>query len=311
MEQTTTISNKLVDDARSVKNSYDALVSEYYNDLWNYCKYITGSAWDGEDLFQETLIKSFGLLPQRWSEITDKKYYLFRMATNTWLDQCRKRNREIGILNETTEAHYEFSDKLALQEILISLDSHLPPKQTAAFLLMDVFRFSAEEAAGIVRSTPGGVYAAVQRARRKIESLDFMNVKTKGEFQLNPTIKAYLEAFNTGDLDKMLSLFSEQAHNEAFNGFQEFSKEEMVKGSLRFGLPGHSAKEFILWGRPVIVVLAEGEHGPEIHDIQIQEVENGKIVSHQSYFFRKEFIMAAAKELGYHPQLIKPPVDWS
>ena len=137
--------------------------------------------------------------------------------------------------------------------------------------------------------------------------MDFSQPKTHPDTQVqNPTIQAYLEAFNNGDLDSMLKLFSDQAQNEAFFGFQEFSKSEMLKGSLKFGLPGHTAQEFILWDKPVIIVLANGE----IHDIQLQEIENGKIVSHKSYFFRKELILAAAEELGLKAQMVKPPVNW-
>ncbi len=307
MEQASTISKGFVEDARKLRNEFEDIVSDYSTDLWNYCKYVTGSPWDGEDLFQETMIKAFGLLPERWGDITDKKYYLFRVATNTWLDQCRKQKREIGTLDETPEANLDFSDHLRLEEILTSLESNLTPKQTAAFLLLDIFQFNAEEIAGIVLSTPGGVYSAVQRARRKIASLDFSQSKMKGKSpNQTPTIQAYLQAFNNGDLDSMLRLFSNQAQNEAFFGFQEFSKSEMLKGSLKFGLPGHTAQEFILWNKPVIIVLAHGE----IHDIQMQEIENGKIVSHKSYFFRKEFILAAAEELGMKAQLVKPPVNW-
>lgn len=307
MEQASTISKEFVEDARKLRNEFEEIVFVYSKDLWNYCKYVTGSPWDGEDLFQETMIKAFGLLPQRWSDITDKKYYLFRVATNTWLDQCRKQKRDIGTLDETPESNLDFSDHLRLEEILTSLDSNLTPKQTAAFLLLDIFQFSAEEIAGIVRSTPGGVYSAVQRARKKITSMDFSQPKTHPDTQVqNPTIQAYLEAFNNGDLDSMLKLFSDQAQNEAFFGFQEFSKSEMLKGSLKFGLPGHTAQEFILWDKPVIIVLANGE----IHDIQLQEIENGKIVSHKSYFFRKELILAAAEELGLKAQMVKPPVNW-
>ncbi|WP_404349448.1 RNA polymerase sigma factor [Sutcliffiella horikoshii] len=307
MEQTSTISKGFVEDARKLRNEFEEIVSVYSTNLWNYCKYVTGSPWDGEDLFQETMIKAFGLLPQRWGDITDKKYYLFRVATNTWLDQCRKQKREIGTLDETPEANLDFSDHLRLEEILTSLEANLTPKQTAAFLLLDIFQFNAEEIAGIVHSTPGGVYSAVQRARRKIASLDFAQSKVQPDIQVqNPTIQSYLQAFNNGDLDSMLRLFSDQAQNEAFFGFQEFSKSEMLKGSLKFGLPGHTAQEFILWNIPVIIVLANGE----IHDIQMQEIENGKIVSHKSYFFRKEFILAAAEELGMKAQLVKPPVNW-
>ncbi|CAG9622308.1 RNA polymerase sigma factor [Sutcliffiella rhizosphaerae] len=312
MDQINNINKFLVEEARKLRNEFAEIVSVYSSDLWNYCKYVTSSPWDGEDLYQETMIKAFGLLPQRWSDITDKKFYLFRVATNTWLDQCRKLKREIGTLDEVPEPNLDFSDRLFLEEILTSLESNLTPKQTAAFLLLDIFQFSAEEVAGIVKSTPGGVYSAVQRARRKIASVDFSINKTKINTPgHNVTIQAYLEAFNNGDLNSMLKLFSEQAQNEAFFGFQEFSKNEMLKGSLRFGLPGHKAKEIILWGKPVIIVLTNGDHGLELHDIQMQEIENGKIVSHKSYFFRKEFILAAAEELGLKVQLVKPPVNWS
>ncbi|MDR7072441.1 sigma-70 family RNA polymerase sigma factor [Fictibacillus barbaricus] len=312
MEQTKYMDTDLVSAARKLRNEFEEIVSVYSTDLWNYCKYVTGSSWDGEDLYQETMIKSFGLLPQRWSEITDKKNYLFRVATNTWLDQCRKLKREVGTLDEAHEPNLDLSDRLLVEEILTSLESNLTPKQTAAFLLLDIFQFSAEEVAGIVQSTPGGVYSSVQRARKKIASLDFSNSQTKAYHQSqNATVQAYLEAFNNGDLDSMLKLFSDQAQNEAFFGFQEFSKDEMLKGSLKFGLPGHTAREFILWGKPVIVILSSGVNGQEIHDIQMQVVENGKIVSHKSYFFRKEFILAAAEELGIKAQLVKPPVYWS
>jgi RNA polymerase sigma factor (sigma-70 family) len=312
MKQTLNFDNDIVNETRRLQNEFEEIVSIYSSDLWNFCKYVTGSAWDGEDLYQETMIKSFSLLTYRWSEITDKKYYLFRMATNTWLDQCRKLKREVGTLEESIEPTQDFSDTLVLEEILITLESNLTPKQTAAFLLLDIFQFTAEEVAGIVHSTPGGVYASVQRARRNIASLDSSPSKTKGDTKIsNATIQAYLAAFNSGDLQGMLQLFSDQAQNEAFLGFQEFSKDEMLKGSLKFGLPGHTAQATILWGKPVIIVLADGEHGPEIHDIQMQEVENGKIVSHKSYFFRKEFILAAAEELKIKAQLVKPPVDWS
>ncbi|MDM5227257.1 RNA polymerase sigma factor [Cytobacillus sp. NJ13] len=306
------ITKDIVDETRKVRGEFFEIISDHSTDLWNYCKYITGSPWDGEDLYQESIIKAFGLLPQRWSEITDKKHYLFRVATNTWIDLCRKLKREVRLLEEISEPIEDFSSPLLLEEILLSLDSILTPKQLAAFLLLNIFQFSAEEVAGIVQSTPGGVYSSVQRARRKIASFDFTQSKSGlNSREKNVTIQSYLKAFNNGDLNGMLALFSVQAQNEAYLGFQEFSKDEMIKGSLRFGLPGHRAQEIILWDKPVIIVFADGDHGPEIHDIQVQEIENGKIVNHKSYFFRKEFILAAAKELGVNAQLKKPPVDWT
>lgn len=311
MEQT--VNEVLIEETRKLKNEYEEMIQPYSTDLWNFCRYVTGSPWDGEDLYQDTIIKSFGLLPQQWDKVLDKKSYLFRIATNTWMDQCRRSKREIGSLEEVPEQSLDFTDGLILEEVLTSLHTKFTPKQTTAYLLFDIFRLNAEEVAGIVKSTPGGVYTTVQRVRKKIKEIDFsaQPIELPNEDTANETIKAYLKAFNDGDLSNMLSLFSDQAQNEAFLGFQEFNKSEMRNGSLRFGLPGHLAKQVSLWGKRVIVVLADGAEGPELHDVQIQEVENGEIVSNRSYFFRKELILAAAKELGVKAQMVKPPVNWS
>jgi RNA polymerase sigma factor (sigma-70 family) len=303
------ITQNIIDETRMARDAFSIMVGAFSNDLWSYCTYIAGSPWDGEDLYQETLLKAFGMLPERWSDLTDQKSYLFRMATNAWFDLCRKRKHEVGRLLEDDISGVLPMDTLELEEALLRVHEFLTPKQAAAFLLVDVFRFSAEEAAGIVHTTRGGIYAALQRARQNLKenhSGEGKPLKTKDN-ETNETVDIYLEAFNTGNLDKLLSLFSSTAHNEAFLGFQEYSKEEMKNGSMRFGLPGHTAKRITLWGRHVIMVITDDG---ELHDIQVQEVENDQIVVHESYFFRKEFMLAAGEELGVTVQLNKPPVDW-
>ncbi|TLS36907.1 RNA polymerase sigma factor [Pseudalkalibacillus caeni] len=300
--------------ARELKFDFNELIAEYREDLWKYCRYLTGSPWDGEDLYQETLIKAFGAFYQRWHP-TNPKSYIYRIATNTWIDQCRKEKRQIGYLEEEHEPVQEFIDTLHLEDALEQLFSLFTPRQTAAFLLMDVFQFTADEVAGIVKTTPGAVYATVRRVRNKLQDSPkdekkkyFVSQKrSPGEEKV---IQTYLKALNQGNIDDMLSLISDYAVNEADMGFQEFSKDEMRKGSVQHGLPGFRAEEKILWGKPVIVVFASSADGPQIHDIQYQEVENGKIVAHRSFFFRKELIFAASEELGIPPQLDKPPVKW-
>lgn len=311
MESAKYIQPAFTQETRNIRNEFEEMIAIYSTDLWNYCRYITGSQWDGEDLYQDTVIKSFGLLPERWGDVTNKKSYLFRMATNGWLDQCRKNNREIGMLEEAEETEVAFNERLELEEVLSQLAVHLTPKQAAAFILFDVFKFSAEEIAGIVHSTTGGVYSSIQRARKKINATDFSNPNHKElSSEQNETITAYLKAFNQGDLESLLELFSDQAQNEAYLGFNEFSKREMRNGSMKFGLPGFKGESIILWGKPVIMILTNDEV-PLLHDIQCQEVENSKIVHHKSYFFRKELMFAAGKELGVEVQLEKGPVDWT
>ncbi|MDM5317115.1 sigma-70 family RNA polymerase sigma factor [Fictibacillus sp. b24] len=295
-----------------LRQRFDEEIRDFSDGLWKYCRYLTGSPWDGEDLFQETMLKALGGLYTRWQP-TNLKSYLYRTATNAWIDYCRKEKRSLGVLGEEHEPIEEFSDSLDLEEALEKLYELFTPRQTAVFLLMEIFRFKAEEVASIVKTTPGAVYATTRRMKTKLKENkhDDIKYKPKNAPQKSKVIQAYLNAFNDGDIEGMLSLISDHAHYEASLGFLEVNKDEIREGSLAYGLPGHHAIQSLLWGKPVIVVLAELDQCPQVHDIQYQEVENGKIVYHRSFFFRKEFIVAASKELGYAPQLNKPPLNWT
>ena len=305
------MTNSLYEPSRELRQKFDSLIDEFGEGLWNYCRYLTGSPWDGEDLYQETILKVLGGLYQRWHP-TNLKSYLYRIATNTWIDQCRRNRCNVGALLEEDVPSEELTDNLELEEALVMLFQLFPPRQTAVFLLMEVFHFHANEIASIVKTTPGAVYATIRRMKNKLQTTTIAPkaIKTTN-INKSEVIQAYLKAFNDGDMEGILELISDQAHYEASLGFIEVTKNEIRNGSMQYGLPGHKAREYILWGKPVIVVLADSDEGPVVHDIQYQEVENDRIVFHRSYFFRKEFIIAASKELGLVPQLKKEPfLNW-
>ncbi|WP_257391701.1 RNA polymerase sigma factor [Mesobacillus jeotgali] len=299
---------------RELRAEFNQIIEEFRGDLWSYCRYLTGSPWDGEDLFQDTMVKAFGSIYQRWHP-TNPKSYLYRIATTTWIDQCRKQKRIVGYLEEEDVEAEHTTESFDAEEALEYLLELFNPRQIAVFLLKEVFAFTAKEVAGMVHTTPGAVYATVRRMhnqladnpiREKTYRLPSFDKATR-----NTVIQAYLKALNEGDVDKVLELTSERAQNEVPMGFQEFSREEMRSGSMRFGLPGFRSEEYFLWGKNVIVVFFETEDGTRmIHDIQYQEVENDKIVYYRSFYFCKEFIFAAAEELGVPPQLDKPVVNW-
>ncbi|WP_307391599.1 RNA polymerase sigma factor [Bacillus horti] len=308
----------MIQSNREVQDQFKNLTEPFRDELWRYCRYITGSPWDGEDLFQETLLKAFGMLYQRWHP-TNPKSYLFRMATNLWIDWCRKQKVKLDPLQEENAPVEYPHDSLELEEAVYLLTNILPPRQTAAFLLLDIFHFSGSEVAGMLHSTQGGVYAAAKRARETLknrikegkpteeQAVDMERVGGEGR----AVIDAYLKAFNSGDITAMLELFNEHTVNEAVSGFQEYSKNEMRSGSLQGGKLGAVfAEERVLWGRRVIITFAQTEQGKALHDVQYQEVENSKIVAHKSYFFCKQFLFAVSKELGVPVQLNKPPVNW-
>lgn len=84
-----------VEEAR---RAFLRLIEPHRPDLWRYCLRLTGSAWDAEDLVQETLMKAFARLT--WWEPVDARPYLFRIASNTWIDGLRRQRIETLELDE-------------------------------------------------------------------------------------------------------------------------------------------------------------------------------------------------------------------
>jgi RNA polymerase sigma factor (sigma-70 family) len=299
-------------EAKKVHTDFDLTIQPYKIDLWRYCRYLSGSPWEGEDLFQDTLLKAFTSLTQIWNAVNPKAY-LFRIATNNWIDHLRKQKIEFeyikndfDIEDETKLPEYEIRE--ALESLLMNL-SH---KQTTIFLLIDVFSFTATEVASMTNMSESAIYTSLHRSRKKLKTpvenepnLSVTNTST------NSILDQYLLHFNNSDVEGLLSLMTDTVEFDVSPGFREFTKEEVRNGSLRFGLPGHLGKRVVLWGKEVNIVLAKSKSGYLLHDINYQKVFDDKIVFHKSYFFCKELMSEAAKELKIPLQLEKPPVDWS
>jgi DNA-directed RNA polymerase specialized sigma24 family protein len=57
-------------------------------ELHRYCRALTGSVWDAEDLVQDTLLRAFAKLGDVSPPIDNPKAYLFRIARTLWVDHC-------------------------------------------------------------------------------------------------------------------------------------------------------------------------------------------------------------------------------
>lgn len=140
------------------------------SDLRRYCLAKTGSAWDADDLLQESLIKAY-----RWHirfpnrEVT--KPFLFRIAANAWMDICRSRKLQplVGQLEEHRVVYDEWS-KWDVREALELLSDRLEPKQVVLILLIDVFHFTAKETGMLFGQSEGSVKAALKRARTRLKT---------------------------------------------------------------------------------------------------------------------------------------------
>ncbi|GMK43676.1 hypothetical protein PghCCS26_08030 [Paenibacillus glycanilyticus] len=304
----------VAEETRAAHKKFEELVLPHKQSVWRYCRYLTGSPWEGEDLFQETMLKAFATMAQIWNPIAYQSY-LFRIATNTRMDTLRKRRVQLDHYAELETIEQAAAvNPLETIEAVETLVQHLPPRQIAVFLLMEAFGFSASDVAGMVRMTEGSVYSALHRARVAVRQLRDETPKprrTEKDENANPLLMELLQALREGEAVPLLQMLGDSIHNDAQPGFQEFSKREMLEGSLRHRGPALHVSLAWLWGRQVFVVQAETPQGLELHDIHEYEFDRGRIVYHRGYYFCKELLLAASKELGIPLQLQKDPhIDW-
>ena len=141
----------IITEAIELNEKFEQMIEPFRQPLWNYCKYIRGSPWDGDDLFQETLLKAFATMSQLYAPLKPKSY-LFRIATNSWTDTLRKKKITLHTYQDDLPQHdeSEANDPYRIIEAVEILANHLVPRQIAVVLLMDVFQFTAAEAAGMV-----------------------------------------------------------------------------------------------------------------------------------------------------------------
>ncbi|NOU89023.1 sigma-70 family RNA polymerase sigma factor [Paenibacillus sp. LMG 31460] len=176
------------------------LLLQYETDLKNYCSMLTGTPWDADDLYQETHLKVMKA-EQKFLHHPSPKALLFRIASNAWIDECRKRKADIGLPNnyESISLGVDMYS-LDIKDCLEYLVATVPPFQAVAILLIDVFNYTSREVAEMLGNTEGSVKAALYRARKRLIAL---GVSEKGMYvQRNNTeersllINQFLEAFH-------------------------------------------------------------------------------------------------------------------
>jgi DNA-directed RNA polymerase specialized sigma24 family protein len=60
---------------RDTRKEFNLIIEPYRQILWRYCRAMTGSPWDAEDLVQETLIKTYAVLPKLYQPLFPNKQH--------------------------------------------------------------------------------------------------------------------------------------------------------------------------------------------------------------------------------------------
>lgn len=221
------------DATREKSFSFIDRINLHHQNLRQYCHALTGSSWEGDDLLQDTLLKLWSALHRDMKEQQLTLAYLYRVARNAWIDQCRKKSPAIAE-QPLEEARHPAADPLDVWIAMETLVQQLPPGQRTAFLLVDVQHYTASEAAAMVGTTEGAIKAALHRARVKLrtrkEGLKQQEKKilaTGGlAIEKDPCSSAdrdslrtyaYLEAFRQQNTAAMVMLMNEGVQSDVVN----------------------------------------------------------------------------------------------
>ncbi|MBL8219745.1 MAG: sigma-70 family RNA polymerase sigma factor [Bryobacterales bacterium] len=207
--------------------------------LTGHCYRMLGSIADADDAVQETMIRAWRGM-DGFDGRSSVRTWLYRIATNVCLDQLASKGRryrpmfESGPGSVTAElvqlpgTHWlePIPDALAIpadadpaerailkQSIRLAFVAalqHLPPKQRAVLLLMEVLGWSAAEVAESLDTTTASVNSALQRARGTLAT---RHTEIPAELTASQTqlLERYVEAFHSYDVDALVSLLHEDA----------------------------------------------------------------------------------------------------
>ena len=112
------------------------------------------------------------------------------------------------------EARYERRESVEIAFMLML--QHLPPLQRATLILRDVLAFSAAEVAAQLSTTTAAVNSALQRARGAAraglpDSTQQSTLSALGDARLASIAARYADALETGDVDTLLAMLTEDA----------------------------------------------------------------------------------------------------
>jgi len=118
-DQTSEALEALSHEARRSWHGFLLVYEPLRPELYRYCRYLTRSPWDAEDLAQDALAQAFSTLSRMGHAPPNPRAWLFRVASNLWIDRIR---RERHLAQErSTEPSVSSSDPQATREAASTL----------------------------------------------------------------------------------------------------------------------------------------------------------------------------------------------
>lgn len=180
-----------------LRERFEAEAIPYMDQLYGAAMRMTRNPADAADLVQETFVKAYTAFA-RFTPGTNLKAWLYRILTNTYINQYRKnqRNPYQGTIDEledwqiggaesatattTRSAEAEAISRMPDSAVKDALQS-IPEDFRLAVYLADVEGFAYQEIADIMKTPVGTVMSRLHRGRRQLRELLAGYSRTSGE----------------------------------------------------------------------------------------------------------------------------------
>ncbi|MBB6485873.1 sigma-70 family RNA polymerase sigma factor [Rhizobium lusitanum] len=255
--------------------------------LHRYCARMTGSAVQGEDILQDTLVKALHARSQG-AEVDNLEGWLFRIAHNTSLDFLRSNSRNT-VVPLTDDIEADLIPEADIVAIGFQTFLRLPELQRCAVILKDVLGHSIEEIAGIADCSPAAAKSALQRGRVTLRLLAQEGEDTRLPLMSDTDrrkIAAYVDMFRSGDFDAIRAMLADDVKLELVNRLTWQGRDKIAPYFTRYA-------EVAKWrfalgaveGRPAMLVFdGTGSMDIPAHFVLIEWSE-GRIIEIRDFLF--------------------------
>jgi RNA polymerase sigma-70 factor (ECF subfamily) len=310
--------------AGTVKKSWQSFLEVYEPlrpELYRYCRYLTRSPWDAEDLVQDTLARAFATLGCLFQPPPNPRAWMFRVASNLWIDRARRARELPAELPEGAAPPEPRADRDALGTLV----ARLSPQERAAVVLKDVFDLTLEEVAEALSTTVGSVKTSLHRGRGKLTEVS-AEAPVEAAARAAPSARvldAFCDAFNARDLERLTALLLGTSVVELVGVVTEYGPEaarDPETGSFAGFLSPITSNEGgagidPAWlegyegelprveirehrGEPILLYWYSHRGGDAVRTVARVGTEDERLARLRNYFFAPDVVAEVCQELG-------------
>jgi RNA polymerase sigma-70 factor (ECF subfamily) len=216
----------------------------YRRELLAHCYRMLGSAYDAEDLVQETYVRAWRSY-DRFEGRSSMRTWLHRIATNACLTALESRSRRplpVGLgapSSDPTDALVERAEvpwlepmpdgllpndlpgdpaavvtgRESIRLAVVAAMQFLPPRQRAVLILRDALQWPAAEVGELLGMTTASVNSSLQRAHAQVRraTVTADDVAEPGEPGTRELLDRFVAAFEERDIAALVDIFTSDA----------------------------------------------------------------------------------------------------